>query len=124
MKKILLAALLLAPFPAIAQSDYAITWTIVGSIGTNQYTTLKLDLNEGTRYLSVDGVLETSSNTATPTTGTCMLLTSGNVSCNLLAGPVYFVVEITPTLAGTIQLKDNYTGNPISSAALQFVSIR
>ena len=124
MKTIILAMVMAFPALAFGQSDYAVTWSITGGIGSNDYKELRLDINEGSRYLAVNGILVTAANTAAPVTGTCMFLTSGNISCSMTVSAAVYNIEISSDLNGTIQQIDQGAGTVANSAALKFVSMQ
>lgn len=124
MKTIVLAMVMAFPALAFGQSDYAVTWSITGGIGSNDYKELRLDINEGSRYLAVNGILVTAANSATPATGTCMLLTSGNITCTMSVSSAVYSIEVSSDLNGTIRQIDQGNGTVASSAALKFVSLQ
>lgn len=120
MKKLLLAVVLMFPALAVAQSEYKLTWSIVGKISPAAFDTIVLDIRETSRFLTANGIFKSGSAAATAT-GTCFFLASGNVYCGLNVSAATYSIEITPSLNGTVIYVDSDTGGTASSAALQLV---
>lgn len=85
MKKIIIGCcLVLLSFQAVAQSDYAATWTISGlTFGTIADDQLLLDLDESSRFIKVNGVLLTDEGDGFNATGTCYFTTDDFLICTM-----------------------------------------
>jgi hypothetical protein len=122
MRALTFCIALLFPALASAQSDYSLAWKIIGTIGDNKYNELALDINEGTRFLSLNGVLISSENNAgAPATGTCFFGSEENIYCSLSASTTVFSLTIRPTLSGTITLVNSFEGTPAETKTLEFI---
>jgi len=122
MKKALLILALMFPGFAFAQSDYHAVWDIPNKItlGNTVFTELRLDINEGTRYLTINGILSTGT-TARPTTGTCFITTSGIIHCSMTIDFLVMSVVLAPDQKGSITLA--FANSPDITESLVFRSV-
>lgn len=124
MKKLAVVLLVLAPLQAAGQSDYAVTWDIVGGLqlGIRDYTILEVDIDVGSRYFPANGAL-LDAGKASPLTGTCFSTAAGGIFCNFQGDQNSFNMNIASDLNGTLNAKDS-SGNQFFSSTVLIKSVQ
>ncbi|MDX1490350.1 MAG: hypothetical protein R3332_03630 [Pseudohongiellaceae bacterium] len=96
--------LLIATTAAHADSDASLTWALSEvSYGGTQANYLALDINFGTRYIAINGIIELEGNTAVNVTGSCFPSGSG-VFCNASIGNNTASLTISENLTGIFRM--------------------
>lgn len=122
MKRLLLLAALLSPSLASAE-DYAPVFALNGAvISGTAYTGMELDVTAHSRYLGLNGALQTSTGLASPVTGTCQFTASGGVFCLLNMGYLSLILDLGQNLNGVLRINDQ-DGNNISTASVTFLGL-
>jgi hypothetical protein len=126
MKKVFVAALLLASTSASFGQEYATTFNITGGIGINgdDFRTLELDVGFMNRYLEAHGTLDDASGLSVPVTGTCFAKSGGGIFCNVSAGYITLVIDLGNNLSGTARMVNTAGGTVVDSAALTLSNIK
>lgn len=120
MKKTLYAVFLfLFSASAVARSDFNVEWRVGG---VPEYTSVSIDINFGTEYITANGGLTTREGLTIPLVGTCFEQTSGGVFCNLNVGNMTAVLDIGASLNGTFRVY-NYAYTLMGSGTLNIVAI-
>ncbi len=123
MRVITLCIALLFPALSLAESDYSIEWSISTPISDVNYDRMILDINQGSQTLAANGML-ISGSSATPATGTCIVLSNNNIHCSLSVGNATFTADLLPSLNGT--LSEQYIDAAIDAdkSLIELVSIK
>ncbi|MCB1672384.1 MAG: hypothetical protein R3F41_13375 [Gammaproteobacteria bacterium] len=112
-------------FNVYADSDYAATWRMSGiDFGTDAEDQLVLDLNEGTRFVTANGIVLDDLGDAFPATGTCYFTTGSFLICNLAVD--FFSLDIAIDLtdgSGLVQLID-YDGLSLFDGSLTLTEVK
>lgn len=88
---------------AMAQSDFTATWEIPDTIGDNDYNMIHLDINAGSRFLAVNGIMSNGTQ-STPATGSCYEISPGTHHCSLsVSAATYAITVVLPSLNGTVE---------------------
>ncbi len=123
-KFIICCFLALLSLSAHAQSDYAATWTMSGiDFGTELDDQLLLDLNVGTRFVAVNGIMLDDEGDAYTVTGSCYFTTGDLVLCTLALD--IYTLEVAIDLLdgeGLVQLID-YDGFPLDEGVLSLTGV-
>lgn len=106
MKHLLLVIALLTS-AATAQSDYSIDVSVQGiQIGGVQDSTVRLDLNLGSRYIQANGAVIDTQGMSYPATGTCYITNDQGVFCSLTVGTYLYTLDIEASMQGTITVSN------------------
>lgn len=103
-------------------SDYALSFDMPGGIpfSNGTYTGFDMDLNFGTRYVSVNGVFKTAGGLGTPAVGTCFTTNVGGAYCNLQVDVMSINVTLQSNLNGSAVAR-GADGNIIATAPVNFI---
>lgn len=119
MKRCLFTSILfaLSLSNAHAQSDDSMVWALA-NVNYNEYVGkyLALDINLGTSYIAINGIIEFEGSTAINVTGTCFPTDAG-VFCNVSIGTGTAALTIDGNLAGVIRIFDP-SGNLASTGTM------
>lgn len=120
---VLFSLLLLNPIVTVAQSDFATVFAISGLYIDGQFETeLELDIELGSRYLGVHGLLTYDNGLSSPATGSCFFTSADGIFCNLQIDQYSYTVDIGASLSGVISAKDA-SGYTIGSGTITFVRL-
>lgn len=104
-----IAVIYLSLIASIASaSDFSATWNILGlQVGSDNYTSMELDITFGNRYMGVNGSVISDSGQASLATGTCAQTGKGGVNCDLQVRQNSYSVKLQPDLSGVIVVTDS-----------------
>ncbi len=105
--KYLAAVLLLLPLPALADTDFELSWNISGLFVGGEFDQLiELDLEFGSRYFPVNGSVVDGGGSSSPATGTCFATGLGGIFCNLQVDQLSYTMVLDENLNGEVRVKD------------------
>jgi len=91
---------------ALSAQEYAMSWN-VGSldnvtVNDDPVRSMHLDISLLSRFLSVNGVIQTGTGFAGPVSGTCFVQSTGTAYCSMKGDSLTIILEIGPSLSGSI----------------------
>ena len=126
MKKFIIALVLtFSSFSVYAQTEYAVTWNMIGfeDFGTQADDTLSLDLKVGKRYVAANGILLDDEGWALNATGTCFFTTDNYLICTLSIDWFSLEIEINLDSTNGYGTVFDYDGFDLDDGLLQLNSI-
>lgn len=124
MRKLAVMAVFLTS--AATAQEFQGDWGIDGlSYEGNVYNALSLDLQVLPRYISANGIISHANGLLfRPIDGTCVLESTGGVSCVLTLDALTITARFDTSPEGSVELTDTQTQVTVSTGTLNLISLK